>query len=127
MLITGPEATPYENGCFEFDVYFPPDYPTSPMSVNLQTTGKHTVRFNPNLYNDGKVCLSILNTWHGRPEEKWNAQTSNLLQVCRCNVMSMNVYRRRRVFIHSNNSTVATVINMSLMLIRETSFVLESP
>jgi baculoviral IAP repeat-containing protein 6 len=45
------------------------------------TTGGGTVRFNPNLYNDGKVCLSILNTWHGRPEEKWNAQTSNLLQV----------------------------------------------
>ena len=51
------------------------------MYVNLHTTGKNTVRFNPNLYNDGKVCLSILNTWHGRPEEKWNAQTSNLLQV----------------------------------------------
>merc|ERR1719447_2270827 len=67
VLITGPEDTPYENGCFEFDIYFPPDYPSSPMLVNLQTTGKHTVRFNPNLYNDGKVCLSILNTWHGRP------------------------------------------------------------
>lgn len=39
------------------------------------------VRFNPNLYQDGKVCLSILNTWHGRPEEKWNPQTSSLLQV----------------------------------------------
>uniref|UniRef100_A0A915KFV2 UBC core domain-containing protein n=1 Tax=Romanomermis culicivorax TaxID=13658 RepID=A0A915KFV2_ROMCU len=45
------------------------------------TTGNGTVRFNPNLYNDGKVCLSILNTWHGSPEEKWNPQTSNLLQV----------------------------------------------
>uniref|UniRef100_A0A7M5TZX2 UBC core domain-containing protein n=2 Tax=Clytia hemisphaerica TaxID=252671 RepID=A0A7M5TZX2_9CNID len=81
VLITGPEGTPYENGCFEFDVYIPPEYPSSPMSVNLQTTGKHTIRFNPNLYNDGKVCLSILNTWHGRPEEKWNEKTSNLLQV----------------------------------------------
>lgn len=28
-----------------------------------------------------KVCLSILNTWHGRPEEKWNPQTSSFLQV----------------------------------------------
>uniref|UniRef100_A0A2K6ES84 Baculoviral IAP repeat containing 6 n=1 Tax=Propithecus coquereli TaxID=379532 RepID=A0A2K6ES84_PROCO len=27
------------------------------------------------------VCLSILNTWHGRPEEKWNPQTSSFLQV----------------------------------------------
>jgi baculoviral IAP repeat-containing protein 6 len=27
------------------------------------------------------VCLSVLNTWYGRPEEKWNAQTSSFLQV----------------------------------------------
>lgn len=81
VLITGPADTPYANGCFEFDVYFPPDYPNAPMMINLETTGRHTVRFNPNLYNDGKVCLSVLNTWHGRPEEKWNAQTSSFLQV----------------------------------------------
>ncbi|XP_029377805.1 baculoviral IAP repeat-containing protein 6 isoform X4 [Echeneis naucrates] len=81
VLITGPAETPYANGCFEFDVYFPQDYPNSPPLVNLETTGGHSVRFNPNLYNDGKVCLSILNTWHGRPEEKWNPQTSSFLQV----------------------------------------------
>lgn len=81
VLITGPADTPYANGCFEFDVYFPSDYPNSPMMINLETTGHHTVRFNPNLYNDGKVCLSVLNTWHGRPEEKWNAATSSFLQV----------------------------------------------
>lgn len=33
VLITGPSDTPYGNGCFEFDVYFPPDYPNSPMQV----------------------------------------------------------------------------------------------
>ncbi|XP_015038690.2 baculoviral IAP repeat-containing protein 6 isoform X3 [Drosophila pseudoobscura] len=81
VLITGPSDTPYANGCFEFDVFFPPDYPNLPMLINLETTGRHSVRFNPNLYNDGKVCLSVLNTWHGRPEEKWNAQTSSFLQV----------------------------------------------
>ncbi|KAF5297110.1 hypothetical protein FQA39_LY02690 [Lamprigera yunnana] len=81
VLITGPAETPYANGCFELDVYFPPDYPLAPMLINLETTGHHTVRFNPNLYNDGKVCLSVLNTWHGRPEEKWNPQTSSFLQV----------------------------------------------
>ncbi|XP_041105893.1 baculoviral IAP repeat-containing protein 6-like isoform X2 [Polyodon spathula] len=81
VLITGPADTPYANGCFEFDVYFPQDYPNSPPLVNLETTGGHSVRFNPNLYNDGKVCLSILNTWHGRPEEKWNPHTSSFLQV----------------------------------------------
>ena len=55
VLITGPADTPYANGCFEFDVYFPQDYPNTPPQINLETTGNHTVRFNPNLYNDGKV------------------------------------------------------------------------
>lgn len=81
VMITGPADTPYMNGCFEFDVWFPIDYPNSPMLINLETTGNHTVRFNPNLYNDGKVCLSVLNTWHGRPEERWNPETSSFLQV----------------------------------------------
>lgn len=55
VLITGPSGTPYANGGFEFDVCFPQDYPNSPPNINLETTGNHTVRFNPNLYNDGKV------------------------------------------------------------------------
>ena len=57
MLITGPSDTPYANGCFEFDVYFPQNYPESPMFVNFETTGHHSIRFNPNLYNDGKVMV----------------------------------------------------------------------
>lgn len=51
------------------------------MQMNLMSTGNRSVRFNPNLYDDGKVCLSILNTWSGRPEERWNAQASSFLQV----------------------------------------------
>lgn len=31
------------------------------------TTGDGHVRFNPNLYESGKVCLSILGTWQGPP------------------------------------------------------------
>lgn len=56
-LITGPEGTPYAFGCFEFDIFFPSTYPADAPMVNLQTTGNGSVRFNPNLYNCGKVCL----------------------------------------------------------------------
>ncbi len=39
VLITGPAGTPYDNGCFLFDIYCPPEYPDGPPFVNLQTTG----------------------------------------------------------------------------------------
>lgn len=81
VMIIGPQGTPYENGCFLFDIYIPNNYPNSPPKVNLQTTGNGKVRFNPNLYNSGKVCLSILGTWSGSQQEKWNKGTSTLLQV----------------------------------------------
>uniref|UniRef100_A0A915HRV7 UBC core domain-containing protein n=2 Tax=Romanomermis culicivorax TaxID=13658 RepID=A0A915HRV7_ROMCU len=80
VLITGPDDTPYQNGLFEFDLFFPSTYPFSPPKVSFLTTARGEVRFNPNLYQDGKICLSILNTWEGRPEEKWNPFCS-LLQV----------------------------------------------
>ena len=51
----GPAGSPYENGCFEFDIWLPPEYPAAPPKVLLVTTGRGAVRFNPNLYNCGKV------------------------------------------------------------------------
>jgi ubiquitin-conjugating enzyme E2 Z len=64
-VIEGPADTPYEGGFFYFKLKFPNDYPLSSPKVQLQTTGGGTVRFNPNLYACGKVCLSILGTWQG--------------------------------------------------------------
>ncbi|CAM9228936.1 unnamed protein product, partial [Ectocarpus sp. 13 AM-2016] len=77
-MVTGPKGTPYECGCFEFDILLPPDYPNSPPKVHFLTTGSGRVRFNPNLYQTGKVCLSLLGTWAG---PGWNPKTSTLLQV----------------------------------------------
>lgn len=34
-----------------------------------------------NLYNCGKVCLSLLGTWQGNQGEGWNAVASSMLQV----------------------------------------------
>ena len=81
ILISGPEGTPYMNGLFLFDVFFPQTYPQTAPLVNLRTTGRGSVRFNPNLYNCGKVCLSLLGTWSGNGQaEKWN-EASTFLQV----------------------------------------------
>ncbi|KAK7866626.1 hypothetical protein R5R35_011533 [Gryllus longicercus] len=79
-LIIGPEGTPYSGGCFQFDIFFPSRYPSSPPLVHFCTTGLGQVRFNPNLYASGTVCLSLLGTWKGLQGEHWN-QTSTLLQV----------------------------------------------
>lgn len=81
MMIIGPKDTPYQNGCFFFDIHIPNNYPRSPPLVNLETTGNSSVRFNPNLYNNGKVCLSLLGTWRGSETEMWNEESSTLLQV----------------------------------------------
>jgi ubiquitin-conjugating enzyme E2 Z len=63
-LIVGPVDTPYEGGFFFFKLKFPDNYPENPPSAKLQTLASK-VRFNPNLYEEGKVCLSILGTWEG--------------------------------------------------------------
>jgi ubiquitin-protein ligase len=65
VLIMGSNGTPYGHGAFLFDVYFDDTYPLTPPKVNLTTTGYGKVRFNPNLYSCGKVCLSLLGTWRG--------------------------------------------------------------
>ena len=64
-LVTGPFDTPYEGGFFYFLIRCPPNYPISAPKVKLMTTGQGTVRFNPNLYKNGMICLSILGTWSG--------------------------------------------------------------
>jgi len=68
-LIIGPPDTPYEHGFYFFEFRFPTNYPYSPPKV-VYHTNDGTTRFNPNLYVSGKVCLSILNTWHG---ESWSS------------------------------------------------------
>ncbi|XXQ31941.1 UBC core domain-containing protein [Plasmodiophora brassicae] len=81
VLIFAPPNTPYANGAFGFDVMFPQNYPNVPPKVHFLTTGRNTFRFNPNLYDNGYVCLSLLGTWSGRSSETWSPETSTFLQV----------------------------------------------
>ncbi|ESW20156.1 hypothetical protein PHAVU_006G185400 [Phaseolus vulgaris] len=76
--IVGVSGTPYHDGLFFFDIHFPSEYPSQPPMVHYISGG---LRLNPNLYESGKVCLSILNTWTGTAAEVWNPGTSTILQV----------------------------------------------
>mmetsp|Transcript_23710 Transcript_23710/g.47872 ORF Transcript_23710/g.47872 Transcript_23710/m.47872 type:complete len:325 (+) Transcript_23710:127-1101(+) len=80
-LVVGPFESPYEGGFFYFVMKCPDDYPNNPPKVRLMTTGGGTVRFNPNLYIDGKVCLSILGTWNGPSWSPGQSLGSVLLSI----------------------------------------------
>lgn len=68
-MIVGPADTPYQHGFYLFKIEFTENYPHEPPKVTYFTQGDQ-VRFHPNLYRSGKVCISILNTWRG---EQWSS------------------------------------------------------
>lgn len=70
-LMIGPKDTPYEDGFYFFVIDYPDNYPLSPPKVTFcNKDNTLNTRFNPNLYRNGKVCISILNTWRG---EGWTS------------------------------------------------------
>jgi len=63
---------------------YPTDYPHTPPKVKYCTNG-NDVRFNPNLYKCGKVCVSLLNTWRG---EQWTScQTISTVLLTLCTIL----------------------------------------
>src|SRR5690606_16012591 len=74
VFIEGPEGTEYEGGIFKAVMKFPKDYPYNPPSLQFISQFWH-----PNVYTDGKVCVSILHppghdplNDQERPEERWS-------------------------------------------------------
>lgn len=78
VMIEGPKKTPYEDGLFSFDIQLGQEYPSAPPLCHYISYCSD--RLNPNLYEDGKVCVSLLGTWSGRGTEMWGPN-STLLQV----------------------------------------------
>jgi|TARA_Y100000389_G_C17424440_1_gene498690 ubiquitin-protein ligase len=68
-LIIGPDETIYNYGYYLFQFKFKKEYPYKPPIVEY-LTNENNIRFHPNLYRNGKVCLSLLNTWSG---EQWTS------------------------------------------------------
>ena len=58
-VIFGPDDTPWEGGTFKLVLEFTEDYPNKAPQVKFLTK-----MFHPNIYNDGQICLDILqNQW----------------------------------------------------------------
>lgn len=81
VLIIGSEGTPYENAPFLLDFQLTSDFPNKPPVAHFHSWTNSHGRVSPNLYEDGKVCLSVLGTWSGVAEENWTPSKSSLLQV----------------------------------------------
>jgi ubiquitin-conjugating enzyme E2 O len=79
ILIVGPLDTPYEFAPFVIDMHLPFRYPQGPPDAFFHSW---TAQVNPNLYENGKICLSLLGTWHGEEKsENWSPARSTILQV----------------------------------------------
>lgn len=61
-MITGPSDTPYHNGNILIEITFTDLYPFQPPNMKFTSFDSH-VRIHPNLYANGYVCLSMINTW----------------------------------------------------------------
>eukprot|EP01087_Luapelamoeba_hula_P022113 TRINITY_DN785_c0_g1_i1.p1 TRINITY_DN785_c0_g1~~TRINITY_DN785_c0_g1_i1.p1 ORF type:complete len:243 (+),score=66.44 TRINITY_DN785_c0_g1_i1:122-850(+) len=72
IYLEGPKGTMYAGGIFQLSMVFPPEYPMLPPELKFLSDFWH-----PNVYQDGKVCISILHPpgvdeMSGElPEERW--------------------------------------------------------
>jgi ubiquitin-conjugating enzyme E2 A len=54
-VIFGPDDTEWEGGVFRLRIKIPDDYPNKPPTVEFTNR-----MFHPNIYNNGAICLDLL-------------------------------------------------------------------
>jgi ubiquitin-conjugating enzyme E2 O len=82
VLMIGPSDTPYEYAPFIIDFHLDSSYPQQAPEAFFHSWTYGNGPVNPNLYEDGKICLSLLGTWHAdERNESWSPGKSTLLQV----------------------------------------------
>lgn len=85
-IIIGPDGSPYARAPYLFRFVFPSIALSCGMMCNAAfqngpAAENGRVRFNPNLYTNGKVCLSILGTWAGPSWTSLSTFRSVLLSI----------------------------------------------
>ncbi|NBU34282.1 hypothetical protein EB118_06965 [bacterium] len=70
-IIKAPYDSVYRHKFIRLDFTIPDNYPHSPPQVTF--VNHDNVRIHPNMYEDGKCCASILNTWGDSKFEKWTS------------------------------------------------------
>ena len=70
-LIKAPADSVYQHKFIRLDLKFPENYPFSPPEVTF--VNHDSVRIHPNMYENGKCCATILNTWGDSQLEKWTS------------------------------------------------------
>ncbi|GJR54925.1 ubiquitin-conjugating enzyme family protein, partial [Tanacetum coccineum] len=107
VVIIGPEGTPYHDGLFFFDLFFPNTYPKRPpvchpllLFVSLNTLRKYVLTFSmnnsinqlvryhsgglvihPYVFKCGEVCLRHFTSIECERNKIWENGTSNMLQL----------------------------------------------
>lgn len=81
VLVIGNSNTPYAYAPFLFDIHFPSNFPHEPPLAFFYSWTQGMGRLNPNLYENGRICLSLLGTWHSRDESEGWTKNSTILQI----------------------------------------------
>jgi ubiquitin-protein ligase len=69
-IIKAPKESVYKHTFIRLSLKIPDNYPHSPPEVTF--VNHDSVRIHPNMYEDGKCCATILNTWPS-DNEKWTS------------------------------------------------------
>jgi ubiquitin-protein ligase len=112
-MLVGQKDTPYYGGYYFFDIIFPADYPFSPIKVKTLTQDGKT-RFNPNMYVEGKVCLSILNTWHDGPQWSSVQTLESVLLVMMADVLNAVPLNNEPAYYNAGLNDQAKIYNRML-------------
>ncbi|KAI9667179.1 MAG: ubiquitin-conjugating enzyme E2 Ze [Alyxoria varia] len=106
--IFGPDDSLYSNKVVKVHFDIPSDYPFSPPKAGfIQHSGG---RIHPNLYVEGKICLSILGTWPGEPwAQSMGIDTGAFFYIWRL------IYLCNDHLLINNNDTVVLITIRSLL------------